>query len=108
MIFSPGKMRHRLALVDLDPRDDAFPLKQLDQRRAVPRRLADRLIEEDHPADIGLDVVGAEEQLAVIAAALLGRFELDGVEALFNRPGALVRGQDALAVGDQGPHSSLN
>src|SRR5204863_623401 len=64
--------RERLrAPVDLDPRDDAFRLEQLRERRPVRRALADRLVEEDDPADELGRSLGREEQLAVGAAVVL-------------------------------------
>ena len=63
--------------------------------------LADRLVEEDHAADEVLGAVGREEQVAVGAPVLLGRLDADRVEALLDRPVALVGGEDALPRRDE-------
>src|SRR5205085_8787175 len=97
-----GRVRERLrALVDLDPGDDPAALEQLRERRAVGRGLPDRLVEEDDAADELLDSLGREEEIAVGAAVLLRRLEVDRVEALLDRAVALVGGEDALVRCDQ-------
>jgi hypothetical protein len=63
--------------------------------------LADRLVEEDHAADVVAGAAGREEQVAVGAPVLLGRLDPDRVEALLDRPRALVRREDPLALGDE-------
>ena len=94
--------RERLrALVDLDPGDDPEPLEQLRERLAVGRALADRLVEEDHAADVLGGARGREEQLAVGAPVLLGRVDADRVEALRDRAVALVGGEDPLPGRDE-------
>src|SRR5215207_198878 len=95
-------VRQRLgALVHLDPRDDPVAFEQLRKGRAVGGALADRLVEEDHAADELLGSRRREKELAVGLAVVLGRLDLDRVEALFDRPVALVRRQDSLALGDE-------
>ena len=89
------------ALVDLDPGDDALGVEHLRERGAVDGPLADGLVEEDHAADELAHPVGGEQQLAVGAAILLGRLDLDGLEPLLDRPRALVCREDALARRDQ-------
>ena len=85
---SPSAQRERLrARVDLDARDDPLRLEQLRERRPVGGALADRLVEEDHAADVLLDALGREEQLAVGAPVVLGRLDVDRVEALLDRAG---------------------
>src|SRR5690606_22543180 len=76
-------------------------LEHLGQRRAVRRLLPDRLVVQDHAADVLLAAGRGEEHLAVGAAVLLGGLHLDRVEALLDRPRALVRREDPLAGGDQ-------
>ena len=44
--------KRRRALVDLDAGDDARLLEDLHERAPVGRLLADRLVEEDHAADV--------------------------------------------------------
>ena len=96
-----GQGERLRALVDLDPRDDALALQKLRERRAVRGALADRLVEEDHAADVVLGPGGGEEHVAIRAPALLGRLDVDRVEALLDRAVALVGGQDSLARSDQ-------
>ena len=95
------------ALVHLDARDDAFRREQLRKRRTVRIALPDCLVVEDDAADVVLDARRREQQVAVRAAVLLGRLEADRVEALLDRAGALVRGEDALAVGDERPRGVM-
>jgi hypothetical protein len=103
-------LRDRLALgggerlragVDLDARDDALRGEQLRERCPVVGRLADRLVVEDHAADVLLDARRREEEIAVGAAVLLGRLDVDCVEALLDRAGALVGGEDPFPLGDE-------
>jgi hypothetical protein len=102
------RVRERLgARVDLDAGNDPFRGEQVRERRSVRGLLPDRLVVEDHSPDVLLGPFGGEQQLAVGAARLLGRFDADRVEPLLDRPGALVRGEDPLAVGDDGPGDLL-
>src|SRR5256885_987452 len=88
------------AQAHLDPRDDPLLRQVLRKRRAVPGLLADGLVVQDDAAD-RLGGAGSREQhLAIAAAMLLGRLQLDPIEALLDGAAALVRGQDALAPGD--------
>ncbi len=96
-----GEREGLRALVDLDPGDDALRLEQLRERRAVVRALADRLVVEDDAADVLLGAGRREEQVAVGAPVVLGVLDSDRVEALLDRAGALVGGEDPLAVGDE-------
>ena len=60
MTVSPSANGERLrARVDLDARDDPLLLEHLDERRAVGGLLADRLVEEDHAADVVGRALGA-------------------------------------------------
>ena len=89
--------------VDLDAGQRARRLDDLGQRRAVLGLLADGLVVEDHAGDVILHGLGgAEQHLAVVAAAVGGALGLDRVEALLDGAGALVGGQDALARGHHG------
>src|SRR6266568_4419426 len=95
-------VRERLrALVHLDAGDHALRREQLRERRPVVGALADRLVEEDDAADVLLGGRRGEEQVAVRAAVLLGRLDADRVEALLDRPAALVCGEDSLPLGDE-------
>src|SRR5262249_25591191 len=86
------------SFVDLDPGNGAGLLDQFDQRRAVFGVLPDGLVVEDDAGDISAHrLLRAEQHLAIIAAIVLGRFHLDGVEALLDGAGRFVGGKDALA-----------
>ena len=95
-----GQRERFRSLVDLDARNDSLGLEQLGERRPVGRLLADRLVEENHAADEILGSLRREEKLPVLPARLLGGLDPDRVESLLDRPVALVRGEDALALGD--------
>jgi hypothetical protein len=97
-----GRRRKRLgAGVHLDPRQNSPAGEHLGQRRAVGGRLADRFIEENHPADVRVDAGGPEQELAIGPAVVLGRRNADRLEPLLDGRRALVSGQDALARGDE-------
>src|SRR5919202_1979879 len=86
--------------VDLYPRDHPAAGEELWKPGAVRRGLANRLVVEDHPADV---VVGArcrEQELAEAAARLLARLGADRLEPLGHGAVALVRRQDALPLRD--------
>ena len=102
-----GEGERLRALVDLDTGDDALALQERRERRAVRGALADRLVEEDHPADVVLRAGRGEEQVAVCAPALLGRLDIDRVEALLDRAVALVGGENSLPRSDQRPGDRL-
>ena len=70
------------------------------ERAAVGGVLADRLVEQDHAADVVGRALRREQHLAVRAAAVLGRLAPDRVEALLDRAAALVGREDALARRD--------
>ena len=61
--------------VDLDPGHDALRGEHLGERRAVVRRLPDRLVVEDHAADVVLEARRREEEVAVGPPVLLGRLD---------------------------------
>ena len=99
-----GAERQRLrALVDLDAGQRARLLDQLDQRRAVLGVLPDGLVVEDDAGDVLRHRLGrAEQQLAIVAAAVVGaiptpiaskRFLMvpeDSSAARMPRPGATM------------------
>ncbi len=96
-----GKARQVVrAGVDLDPGHDALRRQHLGERSPVVGGLAERLVVEDHATDVVLHPGCREEQLAVVPPVLFRRLHADGVEALLDRPGRLVGGEDALVVGD--------
>ena len=98
---SPGAIASgAAALVDLDAGDDPLLLEDLDERPSVGGVLPDRLVEEDHAADVLGGTVGGEQHLAVRAPPILGRLGVDRVEPLLDRPAALVGGEDPLARRD--------
>lgn len=67
----------------LDANDNATVFDEAGKDDAVVRFLVQRFVEEDDPADTGVDaVVGREEQLAVAPPVLLGVLNPDGIEAL--------------------------
>src|SRR5262249_56409203 len=76
-------------------------LEQLRERRPVARRLADRLVEEDDAADVLLDALRGEQQLAVGAPVVFRGLDVDRVETLLDRAVALVGGEDPLALRDE-------
>src|SRR5579863_203440 len=98
-----GEAGQRLgSLVDLDARHGAGALDQLHQRRGISigGALVERLFVEDHAGDVVPHrVVRPEQHLAVVAPALLRRLKTYGIEALLDRAGGFVRGEDALAGG---------
>src|SRR5262249_33427772 len=77
------------------------------ERRTVQRALANRLVEEDDPADVVLHALRGEEHVAVGPAVLLGRLDPDRGEALLDRAVALVGGQDPFPVRDDGPRDLM-
>ena len=91
--------RQRLgALVDLDAGQRAGLLDQLDQRRAVLGFLADGLVVEDDAGNVLRHRLGgAEQHLAIVAPGIGVEFHADGVEALLDRAGGFIGGQDAAA-----------
>ena len=96
------EQRHRLrADVDLDAGDRAGGLEHLDERDAVVGRLPDRLVVQDHAADMRSEIGRREQHLPVGATGVLGAVHADRVEALLDRAGGLVGGKDPLAGRDQ-------
>ena len=95
-----GQCERLRSFVDLDAGNDSLGLEELRERRPVGRRLADRLVEENDAADELLGSLRREEELPVLPARLLGGLDSDRVEPLLDRRVALVRREDALAVGD--------
>src|SRR5213595_3586065 len=88
------------AQVHLDTRDDPLLRQVLRERRAVPGLLADGLVVQDDAADRLGGAGGREQHFPIGAAMLLGRLQLDAIEALLDGAAALVRGEDPLAPGD--------
>src|SRR3546814_5703023 len=82
------------AEIDLDAGDHAGPGDLLHERRAVGGLLADGLVVEDDAGDVLAGIGRGEQHVAVVAPVLLGRGDLDAVEALLDGGGAFVRGQE--------------
>ena len=102
MTVSPSLRARRLApLSTLIP--GMIPLASSSWGNGDPlrRALAHGLVEEDDPADELVGGWGGEEQVAIAAAVLLRRLDVDRVEPLLDRPAALVRREDALAGSDE-------
>lgn len=83
-------------LVDLDARDDAGFVEDLDKRHSGVSLLEERLFVEDHTRDVIVQVlsrVRCEEQLTVESAVLFVVLDFDRGETLSDRSGAFVSGQ---------------
>ncbi|EGE56035.1 hypothetical protein RHECNPAF_770083 [Rhizobium etli CNPAF512] len=95
-----GKFDHRLgAGIDLDAGNGTGGADDVDEWRAVGSLLVERLFEENDAGDIFLHrLVGAEEHLAVVAAAGFGRFEVDRVETLLDGGGRFIGGKQSPAA----------
>ena len=93
--------------VDLDAGNDAVAGEVLGERHPVPGLLTQRLVVKDD----GADVVGSprrrEQQLAIGAATLLARFQLDLVEALLDGAARFVRRENALVFGHHGARDGV-
>src|SRR5208283_2386381 len=90
------------AKVDLDSRNRACGLNQLDESRPVARRLLYGFLEKDHARDTSFErVLRAKQQFAIVAARFLSRSDADGRKALRDGPAALIRGEDPLTRGHQ-------
>src|SRR5262249_36623355 len=83
------------------PGDRSGRLEHLHERDPVVGRLPDRLVEQDHAADVLAEPRGREQHLSIASARVLGRSDPDLIEPLLDRAGRLVGGEDALARGDQ-------
>ena len=108
MTTSSGKPASGLVPAStLIPGIDALPRAALGERGAVVGALPDRLVEQDHPADVLAEAGGGEEDLAGRRGA---RSSVDSTPIAASRLAivgrALVGGQDALAGGDQRPRRS--
>jgi hypothetical protein len=93
-----GEGKRLRSLIDLDAGDGARRLDHLDERRPVLRLLPDGLVEENHAGNaVRHGLGGAEQKLAVVAAARFSGFDPDGAKALRDRSTRLVGGENALA-----------
>src|SRR4051794_1868879 len=68
------------AFIHLDPGHDATLFQQGGERRAILRLLADGLVIENDTADEGLNTRGRKQELAIDAAVLLRRGNVDTIE----------------------------
>ena len=92
------------SLVHLDAGDDAPVLDQLHKWRPVVGFLVQRLLEENHAAQVvphGL--VSREQQLTVEPAVLFRVLHVDGFQPLADRASAFIRGKDPLSRSCYGP-----
>ena len=89
-----GTIRQRLgSLVDLDTGNAARLFDQFNQRRPIPGLLPDGLVIEDDAGDVFRHrLLGAKQHLAIVAAGVLGRFDLDRVKPLLDGAGGFVGG----------------
>jgi hypothetical protein len=91
--------RQRLgAPVDLDTGDDAPARQQLGERDIVARALAQGFVEQDDAADLALDAVGGEQDLAVAPALFLGGLHLDRQYPLVLRNNGFRHGLEFVDV----------
>ena len=84
------------------PGIDARLLDEFDQRRAVFGLLPDCLVIEDDAGNMLHAFGRAEQHLAIVAAAVFGRLNANGVKALLDSSRRFVCSQDALAGRDHG------
>ena len=72
------------ALVDLDAREDASLLEDINEGLAILGLLVEGLLKEDHTTDVLEGTRGAEEELAESPAVLLNILDIDAGKALAN------------------------
>ncbi len=94
------------ALVHLDAGERAGGLDDLDEGGAVLGLLPDGLVIEDHAGDVA-HALGAEQELAIVAAIVLGAFDADGVEALLDGARGFVRGENAPSRSHHGVGNAI-
>jgi hypothetical protein len=87
--------------VDLDPGHHTEGFEVVGERDPVARRLTERLVEEDHPADVDRQPRRSEEHLPVGPPGLGRGGDPDAVEPLGGGGHALVDGEDPLARSDE-------
>lgn len=85
------------ALVNLDTRDHAILLEDLDEGLPGRGLLVQGLLEEDHPREALEGTWGGQEELPEGLAVGLNILDIDAGQALPNGPRALIRREDALA-----------
>jgi hypothetical protein len=106
--FLVGRAGERLrAGVDFDAGKDTLVREDLRERRSVGALLTDRLVVQDDTADERGCSPGGEEHFTVRPPSLLGRLDPERVESLGQGGDALVRREDALAIGDQRRRDAL-
>src|SRR5207244_1605929 len=79
------------------PGNDALPLEYFRERSAIAGLLPDRLIEQNRSAYEIAQVGSSKKHLAISAAVVCGRGQLDALESFGNRGRALVRRQNSFA-----------
>lgn len=72
------------ALVNLDAREDASLLEDIDKRLAILGLLVEGLLEEDHTADVLEGTRAAEQELTESPPVLLHVLDIDAGKALAN------------------------
>ncbi len=90
------------AHIDLDPRHDAEARQVFGERLAVAGLLPEGLIVQDDPGDRLRGARRGEQHLPVGPPLLFGRIELDRIEALLDRSGALVGRENTPVLGHHG------
>lgn len=83
-------------LVHLDAGDNALLAQHLYEWRAILASVEQRLLVADGSRDVLAQARRGEQELAVVAAVLLGVLHVDTGEALGNGTGGLISGKDAL------------
>jgi hypothetical protein len=87
------------ALVDLDAREDASLLEDIDEWLAILGLLVKGLLKEDHSTEVLEGTRGAEEELTECTAVLLHVLDIDAGKALANGASGLISSKDTLARG---------
>ena len=87
------------ALVDLDAREDASLLEDIDKGLAILGLLVEGLLKEDHTANALESTRAAEKELTEGTAVLLHILDIDAGKALANGASGLISSKDTLARG---------
>src|SRR4029077_2048484 len=94
-----GKARNIYgAFVDFNTGHDALLREKLGERRAVQGRGSNGFVEKNYTADGLLDTFCREEHIAVGATVMIVGFDLDAVEASFDRTHTFVGCEDSFSL----------